>query len=252
MVERSYRNIKDKIRSLFEQIKEEGNLPEDFLDRADKITGGFIRSNPTICLSPIVSFLSSPDSIAKWGAVTLIGRLVSQQANSDMEWARTVMRRFMWYLNDESGGIGWGVPEAMGEVLRHHHGLALEYGKILWSYIDPEGNHLENDDLVEGALWGIARMVTAWKDVGGWFSPNVVVDYIRSSRIFSRLYAGILLLCFEKLGHYKIKGELSHIKEEGSLVISFFWDGRFLRDSVENIILNGDKWILWTKDMNTT
>jgi len=40
------------------------------------------------------------------------------------------MRRLMWNLNDESGGIGWGNPEAMGEILACHEALANEYAPI--------------------------------------------------------------------------------------------------------------------------
>ena len=36
----------------------------------------------------------------------------------------------MWTLNDESGGIGWGSPEVMGEILAAHKGLAEIQGRI--------------------------------------------------------------------------------------------------------------------------
>ena len=49
--------------------------------------------------------------------------VVSRLADSDMEAARVIMRRLMWNLNDESGGIGWGSPEAMGEILAAMVGL---------------------------------------------------------------------------------------------------------------------------------
>ena len=59
-----------------------------------------------------------------------MGALVFSLAEQDMESARVVMRRLMWNLNDESGGIGWGSPEAMGEIMARHSGLAEEYSKI--------------------------------------------------------------------------------------------------------------------------
>jgi len=39
----------------------------------------------------------------------------------------------MWSLNDESGGIGWGAPEAMGAIMARHTGLADEYANICGS-----------------------------------------------------------------------------------------------------------------------
>jgi hypothetical protein len=75
-----------------------------------------------------------------------------------MEAARVIMRRLMWTLNDESGGIGWGSPEVMGEVLAAHSGLAKEYAHILLSYAREDGNYLELEGLQQGLLWGIGRL----------------------------------------------------------------------------------------------
>jgi hypothetical protein len=66
-----------------------------------------------------------------------------------MESARVIIRRLIWNLNDESGGIGWGSPEAMGEIMAGHDRLAEEYHNILISYIMPDGNYIEHE-LVEG------------------------------------------------------------------------------------------------------
>jgi len=69
-----------------------------------------------------------------------------------------VMRRFMWSLNDESGGIGWGAPEAMGEIMACHEGLAREYAHILVAYMREEGFFLELEMLQRGLMWGLGRL----------------------------------------------------------------------------------------------
>ena len=112
---------------------------------------------PKRIVNALLPFLYSQDEIIKWRAVTLIGIFMAYLAEEDMEAARNVMRRFMWNLNDESGGIGWGSPEAMGEILARHEGLAGEYAVILLSYADKDGNYLELPMLQRGLLWGIAR-----------------------------------------------------------------------------------------------
>lgn len=87
-----------------------------------------------------------------------MGTAVARLAETNMEGARNVLRRLMWNLNDESGSIGWGSPEAMGEILARHRGLAREYTHILASYTRPEGNYLENEILQRGLLWAIGRV----------------------------------------------------------------------------------------------
>ena len=109
-------------------------------------------------VSPLFSFLCNIDELIKWRAVTALGKVVSDLAASDLESARVVMRRFIWNLNDESGGIGWGCPESMAEAMVQNEGLADEYACILVSYIQPEGNYLEHEILQRGVLWGVGRL----------------------------------------------------------------------------------------------
>jgi len=109
-------------------------------------------------VNPLFSFLYSGEEKIRWRAVTAMGVVVGHLADTAMESARVVMRRFMWNLNDESGGIGWGSPEAMGEITAGHAGLAEEFASILISYIDPHGNFLEHELLQRGSLWGVGRL----------------------------------------------------------------------------------------------
>ena len=109
-------------------------------------------------ISPLFSFLYDKDQNMKWVAVKAMGAVVAELANEDMESARVVMRRLMWNLNDESGGIGWGSPEAMGEILARHDGLANEYAPILISYTREDGNYLEHALLQRGLIWAVGRL----------------------------------------------------------------------------------------------
>ena len=113
-------------------------------------------------LNHLFSALCGGDEEVKWHAVTATGRLVADLAERDPEGARNILRRMMWSLNEESGGIGWGLPEAMGEILARNENLAREFAAILVSYIQPEGNFLEFQPLQRGALWAIGRLAEAF------------------------------------------------------------------------------------------
>ena len=112
-------------------------------------------------VNPLFSFFYNSDELVKWRAVAAMGAVVSNLADHDMESARVIMRRLIWNLNDESGGIGWGSPEAMGEIMAKHAGIADEYHRMLISYIMPEGNYIEHETLQRGVLWGIGRLAHA-------------------------------------------------------------------------------------------
>jgi len=109
-------------------------------------------------INPLIGALCSTDETVRWHAVTALGPIVSDLADQDMEAARVVMRRFMWSLNDESGGIGWGSPEAMGEIMACHERLADEYAHILVAFMKEEGFFLELEMLQRGLMWGLGRL----------------------------------------------------------------------------------------------
>jgi hypothetical protein len=127
-------------------------------ENSDRCISELCRLPARKVVNPLFSFLCSLDELVKWRAVSSMGAVVSNLARTNLESARVIMRRFIWQLNDESGGIGWGCPEAMGDTMARSKLLADEYGGILISYIRPDGNFLEHELLQRGALWGVGRL----------------------------------------------------------------------------------------------
>ena len=136
-------------------------------DELDHIRQEICRYPEKELVNPLFSALSRPEELVRWHAISIFGQVVPRLADQDMEAARIVMRRFLWSLNDESGGIGWGAPEAMAEIMLHHDRLAEEYLHMLLSYLRPDGplahqdgNFLELPALQCGLLWGIGRLAS--------------------------------------------------------------------------------------------
>ena len=130
---------------------------------------------PTKVINPLIGALCSNNQTVRWHAITALGPVMSDLADKDMEAARIVMRRFMWSLNDESGGIGWGAPEAMGEIMALHDKLAEEYGHMLVAYMREDGFYLELPQLQQGLMWGLARFAMVNPDL---LKANNVVNYL--------------------------------------------------------------------------
>jgi hypothetical protein len=143
------RQLKKKILALLKNETFEKSLEEICLMPARRV------------VNPLFSFFYNKEELVKWRAVAAMGAVVARLAQQDLESARIVMRRLMWNLNDESGGIGWGSPEAMGDIMARHDGLAKEYASILVSYINEAGNFLEHEMLQRGVLWGLGRLAHA-------------------------------------------------------------------------------------------
>ncbi|VAW36428.1 HEAT [hydrothermal vent metagenome] len=140
---------------------------------------------PKRLLKPLFSCLCSVEERVKWFAVSAMGRAVTALAGKELEDARVVMRRFMWMLNDESGGIGWGAPEAMAEVMSCEPRLASEYGHILVAFMREDGFFLELEPLQRGLMWGLGRMAEAGGDnlrlLLKHEADNYILPYLRSA-----------------------------------------------------------------------
>ncbi len=128
-------------------------MPE--LDQTLELLG---RHRPRSIIKALQEFLYHKDPGIKQRAIKAMGASIAALAEEDMDQARTMMQRFVWDLNDESGGCAWGRPEAMAEAMALHLGLAREFAHLLASFINPEGLYLDYGPLQKGAVWGIARV----------------------------------------------------------------------------------------------
>jgi hypothetical protein len=95
----------------------------------------------------------------------------------------------MWNLNDESGGIGWGSAEAMGEILSRHPGLAAEFDSIMFSFLDPEANFIDNPQLQQGILWGIGTYAQAAPDRISAYRASLIVPFMDDKDPVKKAYA---------------------------------------------------------------
>jgi rubredoxin len=110
--------------------------------------------------SGLIGLLTDSNETVKWRAVKALGQVTAQLFSKDPERARKVIRQLIWNLNDESGGIGWGMPEALGEILAVIPALQNEYAGLLAAYIVEDGCFLENEQLQKGVIWGLGRLKT--------------------------------------------------------------------------------------------
>ena len=60
-----------------------------------------------------------------------LGQVVAGLEEGSAEDMHNIMRRLMWHMNEESGNIGWGIPEAFAEILAQHRRLGDEFYPIL-------------------------------------------------------------------------------------------------------------------------
>jgi len=181
-------------------------------------------------INPLFSFLLSTDEQTRWRAVTAMGNVVAHLARENMESARVIMRRLIWMLNDESGGIGWGVPEAMAEIIASHEGLAGEYVRLLISYVNEDGNFLEYEPLQRGAVWGIGRVAQVRPELVRDAVPHLVSSLRSPDAAIRGLAAWALGLLRAQTARPQVQGLLEEEWE-----ISLYVDGRLFCRSLNDL-----------------
>jgi hypothetical protein len=181
-------------------------------------------------VNPLFGLFCDRLPLLRWRAVTAMGAVTAALADRDMESARVIVRRFMWNLNEESGGIGWGCPEALGETLARSPRLADEYQCILFSYLNPRGNFLENPLLQEGVVWGLGRLGHARPGVLGGCGPLIAPFFANPAAPLRGLSAWTA----EAAGDPGLLAGLKPLMSDGA-VFSMYRDERLAECSVAEL-----------------
>ena len=124
------------------------------LDRRDLAAILALADRDRRTLSALLPLTYEPDGLQRWRAVEALGLAAGRVADRDPEFVRGIVRRLLWSLSDESGGIGWSAPEAIGEIVANRPALFAEYAPIVLSLFDT----LEEDYFRPGILWAIGRI----------------------------------------------------------------------------------------------
>jgi hypothetical protein len=68
-------------------------------------------------LSNLVRMAYDKETLVGWRAIKAIGLAAKSLVKTDYEFLRETIRKLLWSLSDESGGIGWAAPEILGEIV---------------------------------------------------------------------------------------------------------------------------------------
>ena len=117
-----------RMRAVKQQLKDLLSAP----DWRDHLPG--LRSMGQPAVGPLFSFLLL-EPLMRHKAALALGQVVAGLEEGSAEDMHNIMRRLMWHMNEESGNIGWGIPEAFGEVLAACPRAAREFHRVLISYV---------------------------------------------------------------------------------------------------------------------
>jgi hypothetical protein len=104
------------------------------------------------------SLLYDEDELVRWRAVEALGLVAAVRARGGLEPVRELLRRTLWLMNDESGGLLWHGPQVIGAVLANVPSLCSEFTPIVASF-------LEEDPFRVGTRWAMWRLAEVRPDL---------------------------------------------------------------------------------------
>ncbi len=134
-------------------------------------------------LSILVRLAYEKETLVGWRAIKAIGKVASVFVTSNYDFLRETIRKLLWSLSDESGGIGWAAPEILGEIVSAD---PEKMGDIIPLII--EVYYIEEKVFRPGVLYALKRIAEA--DPGS-ITPyqDLVLDGLGDKEPLARLYA---------------------------------------------------------------
>lgn len=223
-----FRDLKRSLRELL--------AGPDWRARLDEISSVPARRLP----GPLFSLLLDKDELVRWRAVTAFGQTIARMAESrepgdgpgaGLEAARVILRQCLWRMNEESGGLGWGIPEVLGESLARNARLAKEFHRMLASYVreetSGEGNYLEHAALRRGVFWALGRLAQSFPELLAVETPALLAGLADEDGANRGLAAWVLgLVPAAQAGAAR---EALHALADDPSEVALFLDGELLR-----------------------
>jgi hypothetical protein len=114
--------------------------------------------------SLLIRMAYDKETLVGWRAIKAVGRIANVLVKTEHEFLRIAVRRLLWSLSDESGGIGWAAPELLGEIVQSDpEGFADIIPLIAEVY------NIEEQTFRPGVVYALARIAEV--------SPEMIVSF---------------------------------------------------------------------------
>jgi hypothetical protein len=115
-------------------------------------------------LSLLIRMAYDKETLVGWRAIKAVGRVAKALVGENHEFLRIAVRKLLWSLSDESGGIGWSAPELLGEIVSSD---PVGFADII--PLIAEAYNVEEQTFRPGVMYALAKIAEV--------SPESVANY---------------------------------------------------------------------------
>jgi len=115
------------------------------------------RATPGRVVRFLTGRLYTQDEREKWRVIRALGALARAEGVLTDARVHDLLQRFLWALNDESGAVPYGVPEAMGEILAARPAQRASMVPILTGMLTEDDTY-QTGVVERGIYWALGRI----------------------------------------------------------------------------------------------
>ncbi len=187
-----------------------------------------IAKNDKGVIRRIISLAYDKDDVISWRAIEAMGVVAGEfsigQARGRIDVIRDTIRRLLWSMGEESGGIGWSAAEMLGEIIRNNPDEFSDIIPIVWSFRDEEMFRA-------GVIWAMGRIASVRPDLVKFILKDLqlmIKDSNPSVRGHTAWVVGIL-------GEKSLSEDINSLVNDAS-TINFYHDGELIKKTVSEIV----------------
>jgi hypothetical protein len=167
----------------------------------------------------LVSLSFDKTDLLAWRAIEAMGIFCKETAQNNPEETMHMVRKLLWYLSEETGGIAWSAPEMLGEIVRHNPKLT--------AHIAPIVTHLDEPPFRRGVVWATGRIGELYPEMVSEVIPDIIEETKNQDPVIRGLAA-------QTLGLVKAREALMALDTliDDSAVIRCYIDGELVDKTV--------------------
>ncbi|MFZ5997088.1 MAG: DVU0298 family protein [Nitrospirota bacterium] len=153
----------------------------------------------------LISSAYDKEDVVSWRAIEAVGLVSRVYAAGSVEVIRDTVRRLLWSMGEESGGIGWSAAEMLGEIIANNPDEFGDIAPIVWSFRDEEMFRA-------GVVWAMGRIAAVRPDLVP-FTAEALPQFLEDKNPVVRGYAAWTagILAEETAGIEKLLSDNSEI-----------------------------------------
>ncbi len=172
----------------------------------------------------LISLAYDKEDVISWRAIEAIGIVAGELSRDRRDVIRDTIRRLLWSMREESGGIGWSAADMLGEIIRSDPDEFSDIIPIVWSFRDEEMFRA-------GVIWAMGRIAAVRPDLVKFILKDLqlmIKDSNPSVRGHAAWVVGIL-------GEKILSEDISSLVNDAS-TINFYHDGELIKKTVSEIV----------------